>query len=107
MVGNLPSAARQICKHVERHRSVDQTSPYLGAGVYRLIDAARLAEVPAARARAWVRGYAIGRTTDGSPPTRRPALLGSRLPDSPEGTRPGARVRGGQNSRRRPWWRWS
>jgi hypothetical protein len=58
-------------------------SPYLGVGVYRIMDAARLAEVPAARARGWVRGYSM-RSTDGGPEKRRPPLLGSRLPESPE-----------------------
>jgi uncharacterized protein (DUF433 family) len=63
--------------------NVDQISPYLGVGVYRIMDAARLAEVPAARARGWIRGYST-RGTDGGPEKRRPPLLASRLPESPE-----------------------
>jgi uncharacterized protein (DUF433 family) len=63
--------------------NVDQISPYLGVGVYRIMDAARLAEVPAARVRGWVRGYSM-RGADGSSGNRRPPLLGSRLPESPE-----------------------
>jgi hypothetical protein len=64
--------------------SVDQFSPYVGVGVYRVVDAARLTEVPAARVRSWVRGYPTGRGTDGGPAKRRRPLLGSRLPESSE-----------------------
>jgi helix-turn-helix protein len=64
--------------------SVDEISPYLGVGVYRLADAARLAEVPTARDRGWVRGYPSVRAADGGPVKRRRPLLGSRLPEAPE-----------------------
>ena len=49
---------------------MDQISPYIGVGVYRAVDAARLAEVPAARVCGWVRGYPDGRGADGGPEKR-------------------------------------
>ena len=53
-------------------------SPFLGIGVYTVPQAARLADVPAARARAWVQGYHRPAASGARPARGRP-LLGSRL----------------------------
>jgi len=57
---------------------VNAFSPFLGVGVYEVSRAAKLAEVPPSRARAWVRGYHRS-AQDGERPTRGKPLLGSRL----------------------------
>lgn len=55
-------------------------SPLLGIGVYNVSVAAKLAEVPVTRARAWVLGYP-GKLEGTGARKRRPPLIGSRLAD--------------------------
>jgi uncharacterized protein (DUF433 family) len=65
----------------EDTQAVNAFSPFLGVGVYDVSRAAKLAEVPAARARAWIRGYRRPAQDSGQPVRGKP-LLGSRLSDA-------------------------